>query len=245
MLLKTLRRRMVQFGTHSCARGGRREAAALRMPDRRAGLVLLSLGSLLALLSAGAVSPALGQLQTGQSCVPIEEPLERLACYDAIFDPSSLRETSEPRTWVVRTENSLIDGRLNVYLELPTEQVVPVDYGVPQRGKLQIRCIENVTSLRFWVGGNYMSEHGEFGVMTYRVDNRGAQQLRGQVTNDNQYIGTAEGSPSIALAQQFFDANSLLLSLNPVNRNEAPVALTFRVEGLAKAIEPLRQSCSW
>lgn len=245
MLLKILRRKLGEVSIVSRL-GAAAGVPRTKTPDGFPAMVLFSLVPSITVLGLAITNPAFGQAATtGESCVPIQEPLQRLACYDSIFDPPSLPELQRNGLWDVRTEKSLLDGRINVFLELLSENVVPVDYGIPQKGKLQIRCLENVTSIRFWIGGNYMSEHGEFGLMTYRIDNADAHKTTGMVTNDNQYIGLPEGIVAIGFVRRLLEAKSLLLSVNPVNRSETPVILTFRIEGLAKAIEPLRQSCSW
>jgi len=181
----------------------------------------------------------------GQSCAPIAEPLDRLACYDAIFSPAPDLELPESGLWDVRIEESVVNNRLDVHLELASEGVVPVEYGLPQQAKLRIRCLNNVTSALFWFGGNYVSDYGHFGEMTYRIDDGAPRTVQGRVTTDNQSIGLMGGAAAIPFVRQMLTADALLLSVNPVNKDETPVAVVFRVEGLGTAIEPLRKSCSW
>jgi type VI secretion system protein VasI len=217
------------------------EAPIVRLRYRAAQVM----GSIaLALFCAAGASFAQGATDA-KSCAPIAEPLDRLACYDAIFNPAPDLDLPENGLWDVRVEETAINNRQDVHLELASEGVVPVEYGLPQQAKLRIRCLNNVTSTLFSVGGNYMSEYGRFGEITYRIDNGAPRTIRGRVTSDNQSIGLPTGAAAIPFVQQILAADTLLVSVNPVNRDESPVALVFHVEGLDKAIQPLRQSCGW
>jgi len=197
-------------------------------------------------LSTGpAAVPAIAQEQGGSRCAGIEAPLARLACYDNVFRPPAAPAGPAESEWRISSATSPVSGWNNIVLEVESRETVPIDFGTAQRGKLQIRCIDNVTSVRFWFGGNYMSDFGEYAQVSYRIDNRARQTFEADATGDNLYVGLFAGAAAIPFVRQLFGAGDLSISARPINESDTPVTMQFNVTGVAEEIRPLRESCNW
>jgi type VI secretion system protein VasI len=200
--------------------------------------------ALLASLPAMLPSLVLAQARAPETCVPISDPLKRLACYDAIFIPDT-NTSADTVPWKLETSVSAISGRTNVRLTVSSDEVVPVDYGAAVPATLVLHCDENITSAMFSFGGNYMSEVGEYGTISYRLDDTSALTVKGKVSADNKLIGLTDGASAIPFVRRLLPGKSLLIQVNPVNKDGTPVTVHFNIDGLDKAIAPLRQSCGW
>lgn len=205
----------------------------------------IGIAGCLGVLAAG---PAAAQAnvsgRTPQACAAITDDADRLACFDALF-PRQMPAGAEPGAWALRIETSMLANRPNVYLDVKSRETVPADYGTPERARLRVQCVENTTSVLFRLAGNYMSDYGEAGLIRYRIDDQPAQSVRGNATRDNLAIGLTTGSAAIPFVRRLFSASSLLVEVQPVNKSNAPVTLTFPVAGLEQAIAPLRKACHW
>lgn len=189
--------------------------------------------------------PAIAQ-SPGEACVTIIDNAQRLACFDRAFGTSpDIVSPPQVAEWVMKTETSRLVDQVDVYLTTDSRDVAPIDYGEPQRGRFQIRCRANVTTATFWIGGNYLSDYGVYGEVIYRIDNRAAQTMRGEVTADGEHIGLLSGATAIPFVKALFGAENLLISVRPVNQNDTPVELEFTIAGLEEAVAELRRACSW
>ena len=199
----------------------------------------------LAFAGLGSHVPASFAQDTGSQCVPIVDDAARLECFDKAFGAPADDAVSPNGEWKVRTETSRLVDRVDVYLSVQSSDVVPIDYGKPQRGSFEIRCLSNVTTAVFWVGGNYLSEHGIYGQLLYRVDDRASETTRADTTIDSERIGLLSGTTAIPFIRTLFGAERLLVSIRPVNQSDTPVEMEFNITGLEQAAAELRRSCGW
>ena len=112
-----------------------------------------------------------------------------------------------------------------------------------RRPTLNIRCMENVTTIYVDFDGDYMSDIAGRGVVTLRVDKSAATKHEMDVSTDNTSLGLWSGGRSIPVIKRMLDGDTLLVQAIPVSAS--PVLAEFPIHGLGAAIGPLREACKW
>ncbi len=181
---------------------------------------------------------------SGESCAQISDDDRRLGCYDSIFNQTSTERSAEDRgKWIVREETSKLDDTANVHLLLISEDKHRDRFGGSTSSSISIACRENATSLWVRFADEFMSDNAGGGRVTYRIDEARAQTKNFRESNNNQALGLWNGGSSVPFIKSFLDAETLLLRATPFSASS--VTATFDVRGLAQAIKPLRDACSW
>lgn len=183
---------------------------------------------------------------TGEECAKIDDSAKRMVCYDSVFRTKAATPVVEGEAgkWSIRSEQSRITDKTDVFVSLQSDQVVPDRFGGAGRpAVLNLRCQDDTTSLTVWFGGQFMASSGGFDQVTYRIDTREAVGDRWDVSTNNEHLGLWSGGQSIPLIKSLFGAENLLVQAAPFNENK--VVLDFKVGGIENAVKPLREACGW
>jgi type VI secretion system protein VasI len=204
------------------------------------------------LIAAFTIGGASAEEQQDQSdreiakCAAIANSIDRLTCFDDLAKTNGLSEpivsTASSGEWKVRTETSPIDDTKNVFLSLESATEFPDRYSKPKRATLLITCRENSTDLFLVFGGMFMADSGGFGQVTYRIDKKRAKTKEFTESTNHEALGLWNGS-GIPLAKELIGSTTLTIRATPFN--ESALTVEFSTTGLAEAIRPLRQSCTW
>ncbi|MCK8483275.1 type VI secretion protein [Aliiroseovarius sp. S2029] len=182
-------------------------------------------------------------------CAKIDTDLDRLACYDKVSGRTPTSESIESSmptgAWDTRIEKSKFEDTTDVFLSVASTQ--PVNCGGfagPEKIVLYARCQENTTSLIIATGQCHLaSGFGGYGRVDFRVDDEKSYDYRMNESTNNRSLGLWRGSQAIPAIKKLLGHDTLLVRFTPFN--ESPVTAEFRIEGLAEAVKPLRDACSW
>jgi type VI secretion system protein VasI len=219
------------------------------MPDATAWRSL----ALLLPLVVSALAPAAGWAQDGSICALLADDRKRLDCYDLLFKKPQAEKTmpaqpakTKPATgtgrWEVEEETSKLDDSLNVVVAVASEQTLQ-GRAEGKRATLSIGCFEGRTVLWVHFGGLLMADHGEYGIVTYRLDKQTARSTRMYDSTDGYSLGLGDPDVAIAFVKSMLGADGLVFRATPFQ--ELAVTLDFPITGLAEAIKPLRKACHW
>ena len=180
------------------------------------------------------------------TCAAIQGSVERLACFDTL---AKNRDVAGPKVnvvtkgeWQVRTETSKIDDSTNVIMVLESANSFKSNMSRTKNGAIYIVCREGSTDFGIHMAGEFLSDTGEFGVVTYRLDKDKAKQRSFSESTDNKALGLWQGS-GIKFIKELMGASSLILQVTPFR--DSAITLEFNIAGLSEAIKPLRQACKW
>jgi len=171
----------------------------------------------------------------------IENPNDRLNCYDGIFRPVDLAPSSG--NWDISTRTSALDDSKVVVIRVDSENNVRNRFGSVGPATFLARCSENTTSAFFTFAGEFMADIQSYGRIDYRVDDRPARNRNFTASTSNEALGLWRGSGSIPFLKEISDGSSLLIRVTPFN--ESPIELTFVIAGMEEALVPLREACNW
>lgn len=189
-----------------------------------------------------AASPALSA-QDVSHCVPIQDPEERLNCFDDAFVETTEVPASEESPWEFSSDTSALDDSTNVYLSTPSLEPVADRYGQTVYPQLWVRCLENTTSVFINFGGLHMTDHQSYGMVSYRVDDRTASKIPMDASTNNMALGLWRGGNAIKFIKTIMDGDQLFVRATPYS--SSPVEVEFAVAGLDEKIGPLREACHW
>ncbi|WP_165837601.1 type VI secretion system-associated protein TagO [Zavarzinia aquatilis] len=177
------------------------------------------------------------------ACAKIENSVERLACFDRVFQPAPPKALPTSSKWVVTEETSKIDDSKNVFMVLDASEPMRGRYGDSVTALLFIACREGTTSAWVDFAGFFMSDHQGGGRVTYRIDGEKAQKINMAVSSDNEALGLWDGGSAIPWLRKLFGHDRLLIRAMPYNESELTVE--FPISGLEEAAKPLRAACGW
>lgn len=196
---------------------------------------------------------ATATLQAMQSCRRESAALERLDCYDRLLAPLSPsgfdgalvkagfvgearpapQSRKTPRGQHHRTAGDAGAG------ERPTVVITTPAIGhVPPRPVLMFSCVDNIT--RMQVALMHPLDVHDIAV-TLNADNR-ALRSHWFVRENGTLLESSRGLSGIDEIKQLFGAKTLTVDTGADN---AAGKLTFNIDGLARAIAPLRDACHW
>ncbi|MBI1492528.1 type VI secretion system-associated protein TagO [Halocynthiibacter styelae] len=180
-------------------------------------------------------------------CLPIENELDRLACYDreAGRDTQIEVTSSLESNWTVRTDVSDFDDTTSVFMSVYSEDPVRCDsYRAPENIRLILRCMENTTALLLQTQSCHLtSGHGDYGNVEYRVDSASARSREFTESTNSRSLGLWSGRTAIPFIKGLLENEKLLVRFTPFNHS--PVTAEFNISGLDAAIAPLREACRW
>ncbi|EYE15378.1 hypothetical protein AB97_0385 [Escherichia coli 1-110-08_S3_C1] len=197
---------------------------------------------------------ATATLQAIQSCRRESAALERLDCYDRLlaplspsgFDGALVKAGFVGEAWTRATEQEKRrEGNTTELLvtqvpgERPTEVITTPAIGhVPPRPVLMFSCVDNIT--RMQVALMHPLDVHDIAV-TLNADNR-ALRSHWFVRENGTLLESSRGLSGIDEIKQLFGAKTLTVDTGADN---AAGKLTFNIDGLARAIAPLRDACHW
>ena len=175
---------------------------------------------------------ATATLQAIQSCRRESAALERLDCYDRLlaplspsgFDGALVKAGFVGEAWTRATEQE--KRREGTTTELLVTQV------------LMFSCVDNIT--RMQVALMHPLDVHDIAV-TLNADNR-ALRSHWFVRENGTLLESSRGLSGIDEIKQLFGAKTLTVDTGADN---AAGKLTFNIDGLARAIAPLRDACHW
>ena len=192
-------------------------------------------------------SPAFSSDQQATSkCASILNSVDRLACYDEIFQKKdrskSNAENISVGKWEISSTLSKIDDKLNVTLLLTSDNEISDRYGHFGNAILVIACREAKTDMYFNFANNFMTDNQNYGEVIVRLDKAAARTVRMRESTDNKALGLWNGAGTTFI-KTMIGAQRLLARAVPFNEN--PVDVEFTITGLEEAIKPLRKACNW
>lgn len=205
------------------------------------------------MLAAPASADAQATLQAMQSCRQEAAALERLDCYDRILAPEQpgfsgalVKASYLGEAWTRATEQEKRrEGNTTELLvtqvpgERPTVVITTPAIGhVPPRPVLMFSCVDNIT--RMQVALMHPLDVHDIAV-TLNADNR-ALRSHWFVRENGTLLESSRGLSGIDEIKQLFGAKTLTVDTGADN---AAGKLTFNIDGLARAIAPLRDACHW
>ncbi len=197
---------------------------------------------------------ATATLQAMQSCRRESAALERLDCYDRLlaplspsgFDGALVKAGFVGEAWTRATEQEKRrEGNTTELLvtqvpgERPTVVITTPAIGhVPPRPVLMFSCVDNIT--RMQVALMHPLDVHDIAV-TLNADNR-ALRSHWFVRENGTLLESSRRLSGIDEIKQLFGAKTLTVDTGADN---AAGKLTFNIDGLARAIAPLRDACHW
>lgn len=198
---------------------------------------MVALNSVALLFATGAHS---------QSCQEIDNDLDRLACYDSKFAPTSVQTAApdENGDWIIRTEKSDFKDTIDVFVSVNSNDELACNrFGSAQKATLLLRCQENTTSLFIVTDCHLTSGHQGYGRVEYRIDDNTSQTRSFQASTDNSALGLWSGGKSIPMIKELFGGKRMLTRFTPFSMS--PVTAEFNIEGVETAVKGLRKECGW
>ncbi|WP_249977523.1 type VI secretion system-associated protein VasI [Vreelandella olivaria] len=204
------------------------------------GLLMLS-----ALISSPLQAEEYGALlERAQVCAEASSRLERLNCYDAIFQevPLTDEDAELPDLWhaIERQEGERRDDNVGLIVQQAGDDVlisVPALGTTPPRPILVMACEKLITRFQL---------HVPVPINDARVDvqltgNGSVVQQQWRVRDGGRVVSGGRGLPAIDTLRQLLDASEVTL------RSEVAAldGLRFDVTGLRQEIQPLREACRW
>ena len=179
-------------------------------------------------------------VSASEKCAAIQNPTERLACYDMEYKPAT--KSQKASAWTVSEDQSKLDDSKTVVVSLESEDALQKRFGGSEKASLIIRCQENSTSVYFIMADHFLSSIQGYGDVTYRLDSEKPKTIGMSESTDNKALGLWGGS-AVGFVKKMLGHDSMVVRLTPFN--ESPITTTFAISGLDEAIKPLRAACKW
>lgn len=204
------------------------------------------------MVSTMAVAPTQAQQTTPERCALIGPATERLACYDSLFRSGQLTggvqeeaENPTPGIWNFGVEVSQIDGTETAFATLQSQQLIPALPRGRAPARLTIICgNDDVTSVQFSFAGQFMgTETSNSGTITLQFDNNPPRSQSLQLSGDRTALGFFSNDDAMAFISQLQQTQRLLVRAQPQAQRSATVS--FDLEGIGEALEPVREACGW
>lgn len=181
------------------------------------------------------------RMQLGQ-CTEIESDTPRLECYDIAAKRPEPIDITPPNLWSVRIETSEMTDESDVYIRVESENYVSCGFSGRSKPTLIVRCLENTTAVMISTTC-HLADLGNYGVVTYRLDDRTAQTRRFRASSNNNSLGLWNGGTAIPFVKGMLDHDTMLARITPYGDNW--IEPRFPIAGLNDEIAPLREACHW
>lgn len=188
-------------------------------------------------------------LAAARQCTKETARLERLACFDTVFetpvhaeaDAKAAMPGRQPTEWLAayaqETRRAPADGALRGHGDAGEMVTLPALGAVPPRPLLTVRCDNNITHFALMLPRPTSSERIRLTLAS--GGNRQSQMWR--VRDDGFVISGGRGLPAIDTIKTLVNAPKLAL----VADESAVDGLMFDLAGLREALAPLREQCGW
>lgn len=171
---------------------------------------------------------------------PLPIPRETPAPTETVPPPASPRDTGR---WQVKEDVSAFDDSKSVFMSVNSTTMITGQFGPSGPATLQVRCMENSTSVFIWMNDNFLADIQGYGRVEFRIDDRSADAVSMEVSTDNKALGLWSGGRAIPFIQSLFGGETIVFRVTPFN--ESPIEFSVPIGGLEQAIQPLREACGW
>jgi type VI secretion system VasI family protein len=197
-------------------------------------------------------------LKALMACSEINEPADRLECYDGVGrqakradtltakeDPMSAEmpvASISPSTPVWRSERkqSKIDSSVVVTAWIESQEEISLHAGETYRPVLGIDCQKKNTIA-------YIASRAPLGIeettLDLRIDDARPFKVELELSPDYKSAGWWLSAEAISFVKKLAGKRILAVRLSPVR--DVPIEVTFDLTGMKKAIAPLAKACSW
>lgn len=180
-----------------------------------------------------------------QACAAVDSRLERLGCYDALFQrESEAPATADPRStlWhaIHAQEAERSDDDMGLLVREVGNEVrisVPALGSIPPRPQLVFACDNNITRFQLHLPQALTAPRVELRLLS---NGRELEQVW-QARDGGYVVSGGRGLPGIATLQQLLNGDELALASDQAVLD----GLRFEIKGLRQAIQPLREACRW
>ena len=178
-------------------------------------------------------------------CSMIDGDLEKLNCFDELarkYDldgiQSSKKEIQDSGKWKINENINPIDDSKTVTVYLLSDS--GRSSMMRRQIQLVLRCKSGSTELYI----NWYDYLGSDAKVLTRVGKNYATSSNWSLSTDSQATFYPGGrSKTIDFIKSLINEDSFVAQVTPYN--ESPVTAIFDIKGLQKAIQPLREACSW
>lgn len=206
---------------------------------------------ILSVLIAGPWSSAFAQadanavlLEQARACAEQTSRLERLNCFDAIFqaDDEPVSTDALPALWhaIERQESARDQDDVGLLVHTQGEDVlmsVPALGTTPPRPILVMACEKLITRFQL----HLPTPLNEARVDLQLTGNGMAVQQQWRARDGGQVLSGGRGLPAIETLRQLLNANEVTMRSDVAMLD----GLRFDVSGLREEIQPLRNACRW
>lgn len=195
-----------------------------------------------------ALPVAVAQDPSAERCAAIGPATERLACYDSIFRSGELTgetgEAPDQGLWSSGIEVSQIEGTEIPFAMLESEQLIPAMPSGRGPARITVLCLEGETVLQFSFAGSPMgTPTSNSGTITLQYDRQPPRSQSLDLSPDRLSVGFFETSSSRPVIEQLLQTQRLFVRATP--QAQRSVTVSFEMDGLDTALEPVREACGW
>lgn len=166
-------------------------------------------------------APAHAQ-ETGASCAPIANDMERLACYDGLF----------------RTDGPSPGGGA---VTIESERLIPALPTGRKPAEMAVSCDAGVLTVQFRFAGQLISATGDIAPVTFQVDQNATAVRTLNASPDNIAVGFWTTEESSIFLNSLAGGTSLKVRMTPVRQRSLTV--DFRLAEHRDTIAALMDSC--
>ncbi|MBH8580705.1 type VI secretion system-associated protein VasI [Bisbaumannia pacifica] len=184
------------------------------------------------------------RLAEARQCTTLDSRLERLHCYDALFQgtPAPSADDELPALWqaVLDQEARRDDDAFGLLAGVSGDEVLltaPALGRVPPRPVLVISCQEWITRFQLHLPEALDAPRVELRLRGDRGDLTQTWRIRG----GGHVVSGGRGLPAIDTLRRLLDSETLSLT----SEREALDGLRFELGDLREQIQPLRDACRW
>ena len=203
-------------------------------------------------LSVSAVTvqmPSVFAQTTPERCALIGPATERLDCYDMLFRSDQFiddeaEDTPEQGLWASGVEVSQIEGTELPFATLQSEQLIPAQPRGRAPARLTILCADEETQVQFSFAGQFMgTPTSQSGTITLQYDRNPPRSQSVELSPDRLALGFFESGDALDFVEQLLTTQRLYVRATP--QAQRSVTVSFLMEGIERALEPVRGACGW
>ncbi|WP_421952398.1 type VI secretion system-associated protein TagO [Pelagibacterium sp.] len=196
------------------------------------------------------VAPMPAPAQTApERCAAIGPASERLACYDSIFRSDQFTgddgdAAGDQGLWTSGIEVSQIEGTEVPFATLESEQLIPALAGGRAPARVTILCVDGETTLQFGFAGSAMgTPTSNSAAITLQYDRQPPRTQSVALSPDRLAIGFFETAQARPVIDQLRQTQRLFVRATP--QSQRSVTVSFQLEGIEAALQPVRDACGW
>lgn len=198
---------------------------------------------------AGGLAPVAALAQTSpERCAAIGPATERLACYDSVFRSGQFtggsgdEQTPAQGMWASGVEVSQIEGTELPFATIQSEQLIPALPRGRAPARLTILCRDGETVVQFSFAGQFMgTPTSQSGTITLQYDRQPPRSQSLELSPDRMAIGFYDDREARAVIDQLLESERVFVRATPQSLRS--VTVSFLMEGIEAALEPVRESC--